>query len=326
MSAPDRLRRRLGCIGRGRSCVTDSLRETLRADSQRPNVNIGLDDSDLNALLVGGWLRDLAKAVPERGDEKRLLEIARWGSVLGDLAVPTSSPQRDAVLREAALFNLGVALFDTYVDESLAQLPVLATALAPSKLEKRLFDPKNKRAHLSRHYPAVSPVVALFDHVLSSVGSRRRTAPEYLAGLISMLDCMYRSELGLSKDPFVAKRLPVLFVGHLGAEPMNFQPHGMFDSLAQFLQYFDDWQDLADDLVKFAPNAFISRYNTKGILHVASYLSGGVGRLILGGIGHRQLAYALNSMMLRTLHVSNNLGGDIPEKTSMFFWQLLDPK
>ena len=61
--------------------------------------------------------RALASGFPARGDTESLIRIAWWGSAWGDVVCAPDAPDRDLVLKEAALFNLGIALFDSVIDE-----------------------------------------------------------------------------------------------------------------------------------------------------------------------------------------------------------------
>jgi hypothetical protein len=261
--------------------------------------------------------------VPGRGDAGRLLEIARWGAALGDL-VPASAPgERDAILREAARFNLGVALFDSRVDDGSPHLPDLARALSYDRLRRRLTHPDDPDARLACADAENRALVHLFDEVLSSIGTRKREAKDELAHLSSLLERMYQSELGRSEDPFEAKRLPVVFIGELGSGLARDKTRALFDRLGGFLYLFDDWQDLADDLCALAPNAFFGPWRPDDPVGALLTLGRGASRTVTGPLAHQDLARALWEPLEASLRRAEALGSPTHGKVIAFLWDLL---
>lgn len=275
------LRRRLGSAGRGRLRVLEVLRERLGAEGQ-PALSIGLADHELDRLCADCRTAALALAVPARGDAASLRRILWWGSALGDIASAVRPDDRDRIVREAALFNLGVALFDSVVDRAPQLVPPLARALAPARLEARLHasgaDPV-----LAVDQPLLEPLVGIFDAALGSIGQRFRDEPAHLEHLRWLLERMFLSELGLSPNPFAAKTLPVTFIGALAGPSRDWTR--VFDGLSRFMSVWDDWLDLAEDMRRLAPNAFLG--GRRGVsLGGALYAGRSLARVAAGGRLH----------------------------------------
>jgi hypothetical protein len=274
-------------------------------------------------MLSPDWRRALVRAAGQRGDQTRIVEIAGWGAALGDLATEPGAAEAGAIKREAALFNLGVAVFDSLVDEGSPSLPDLAEALAPRHLHRRLHSGGRPDASLACSSPENMPIVRLFDGALSSVAVRRKGAKEELDQLSRLLELMYRSEMGLSSDPFVAKRLPVSFIGYLGAVPGRHEPVLLFHCLGHFLHLLDDWQDLADDLIQRAPNAFLGRDRPDTPEGLVANLGRGLGLAARGPEAHEDVAQALRRPLERSLGLAAELGPGSHDKLVSLLWSLL---
>ncbi len=182
-------------------------------------------------------------------------------------------------MQEAANFNLAVALFDSVVDQAPSHRTALANALTPRQMRRRLDAPGDPATAVHTREPVLVPVVGLFDEVLTSAGARYAGDPAGRRYLGDLLDAMYRSELGLSRDPFDAKRLPVVFIGALAGARAKSSRATLFDALADFFWLWDDWLDLTEDLARVAPNAFLGNprwppvlgplaYGARGVLHL----------------------------------------------------------
>lgn len=252
-----------------------------------------------------------------------MLEVAGWGASLGDLATPTDYALRESVMQESALFNLGVALFDSFVDDQDPRVAEVSVALSPDRLSARLVG-----SELLCHWDAVADsgtraVVRLFDVALRGVRERCDSDPIQLNELSNLLTRMYHSELGNIDDPFAAKRLPVEFIGHLGAVSGCRRRLAMFEKLAIFLQRFDDWQDISDDFLARAPNSYLSHRRPVGVLASSQHACAGLWLILRGSRYHSSLSDSLVSSMSETLAEARKLGSIVEDKLVLFLRQLV---
>ena len=229
------LRRRLGCSGPGRATILATLRSHLpERSSPRTSVALTLVD-DLHDLVAPVDFDALAQTVPWRGDGSRLLEIASWGAVIAGLTTPVCPNHRAQVAREAALFNVGVAVFDSAVEEMPALRAGLARALDPRRLRARLADPDGMATQLTGRSPQEFDLVRLFDVVLCNAGRRWAGDRTQLGYLADLLERMFLSEMGISRDFLAAKRLPVVFIGALGHPISDHRAASFYDALGRFV-------------------------------------------------------------------------------------------
>jgi len=307
------VRRRLGSAGASRADLLQRLRERLPCDECE--VTLGLTVAELERALPGGEADLLTGTMSgARGDPERLRRIVWWGSALADLTGKATGTARV----EAGWFNLAFALFDSVVDDTPSRVPPLARALTPDRLRLRMAAPGHGPAALTANLPELEPLVRLFDGALSAVGGRLRAQPGRLDQLGDLLEAMFRSELWAAPDPFVAKRLPVVFIGAL------VDPHArtarLFRAIAEFLWLWDDWLDLAEDLGRLRPNAFLGR----GGSHAgrATACARGALRLVAGPRTHGQVAGRLERALARTLDAARRDGDDTFRRTLAFHREL----
>lgn len=249
-------------------------------------------------------LETLAWRIPWRGDAERLRTIAWWGSALGDLASDERRPERSPILAEAAAFNLGVALFDSVVEHGHARCAQLTTALAPGRLRDRLLSPSTEGTRVACHDVSLDLVAGLFDRVLASLGQRLAGRPRHLESLAQQLDDMYRSEIGLTPDPFVAKSGPVIFIGALSEDADPGYARRLFSALGHFCQLWDDSLDIAEDLRSGAPNAFLGVPRRAGVAGTARFWLNGLGRVIAGDRMHERITLRLAAGLRETLNAA----------------------
>jgi hypothetical protein len=281
-----------------------------------PAVALGLDDAALRRSLPRIEV-DLLGATTSRahGDPERLRRILWWGSALADL------PWRadEMVCVDGGRFNLAFALFDSVVDESPEKVPTLARALAPERLRTRMAAPNRRDTTLTAPLPELEPLVQLFDVAVASVGRRLRGEQHRLDHLGGLAETMFQSELRLLPDPFLAKTLPVVFIGALvdtRASTARF-----FRALAEFLWLWDDWLDLAEDLSRLRPNAFLGRAGTHAAR--ASACARGAIRLAAGSAAHGRLIARLERAFETTLRCASLEGDETFSRTVAFQRELL---
>jgi hypothetical protein len=295
------VRRRLGSAGAPRDALLERL--LARLPDGADDVRLGLTGAELESVLPERDAFELATTA--RGDVERLRRIVWWGSALADL--PDGA---DGARAEGGRFNLAFALFDSVVDDAPRRVPVLAHALAPDRLRHRLAG----GAPLVPGAPELEPLVQLFDTALAGSGRRLRAQPRRLDELGDLLEAMLRSELGMTEDPFAAKTLPVVFLGALADG--SAATARLFRALAEFLWLWDDWLDVAADLCRLRPNAFLGRGGSSVCLRGAT-------RLVAGSRAHPSVADRLDRAFVSTLDAALGAGGDTYARTVAFHRELL---
>jgi hypothetical protein len=249
-----------------------------------------------------------------RGDPERLRQIVWWGAALADLPGTAIGTTRV----EAGRFNLAVALFDSVVDDTPSRVPPIARALAPDRLRVRLVEPDHPAAALTTDLRELEPLVRVFDAALTGAGRRLRAQPRRLEQLGDLLETMFRSELGATPDPFLAKTLPVVFIGALVDGHTSAR---LFRSLAEFLWLWDDWLDLADDLCRLRPNAFLGPASSRTARTTAC--ARGAVRLVVGPRAHSRLADRLERALASTLNAARQVGDETYRRTIAFHRELI---
>jgi hypothetical protein len=130
---------------------------------------------------------------------------------------------------------------------------------------------------------------------------------------------MFRSELRTAADPFLAKTLPVVFIGAL--VDARASTARLFHSLSDFLWLWDDWLDIADDLGHLRPNAFLGRASSP-IGRATACLRGSV-LLAAGSMAHSRGAYRLERAFVSTLDAASEMGAETLRRTVAFQRELL---
>jgi hypothetical protein len=233
-----------------------------------------------------------APALPRWQAPGRVRQVGLWGARLASLA-PCASP---SALVEAAAFNLAVAMFDTIVDERRRKLLPLAAALRPELLE-RCIEQADPTVLGDLPDADLAIIVRLFGHALAGAGRRHRDDPAARAGLASLLRDMYESETGISKRPWLAKTLPVVWIGRLAGASEGSPEAAMFDALASFIARWDDAQDLRHDWLHGRYNVYLDRARTASSFDLIR-----IPRLPFGG----RLAAEVADDLQQSLHAALN--------------------
>jgi len=249
-----------------------SRHRTALARSQ-PSASVtqlGLARERLDQLALEHDFADLAARYPSRGDEARLRQLAWLGSAFADAATPHDHPQREQVLREAALFNLAIALFDTVIDDViLEERAGLLRALHPDKLVLRLRDASPAASLCREAELRPRPLIRLFDAALCSIAQRfAGQPPSALDALASALEQMYISETEARYDRSSAKSLPIVFYSLLPDGGAREHTLAAFERLGVFVALLDDWKDLRSDVLAARANLWVSPRDGHGVVPV----------------------------------------------------------
>jgi hypothetical protein len=292
------LRRRLGCAGRARLRIVEGLRASLGAPQCAPDSVPGWSDAQLAAFTHACELGELAAAVSGRGDAASLAKIAWWGAALADLVPAGNTLARQEAMEIGAAFNLAVALFDSAIDQAPIPRLALVEALAPQRLCARLHHPRDERVQLRSEHPVAARVVGLFDLALSRAGCRYAGQQTNLDELGALLEAMYRSVLGQSDDPFIAKAGPVIFIGAVAAGRAG---QALYAALARFCQLWDDALDIAEDLTVLAPNHFLGKGRGLAMHTTLAYVARGSARVLAGAALHGSIERHLHQALQASL-------------------------
>lgn len=308
------VRCRLGSAGPSRAGLIARLREHLPAADREGKL--ALTAAQLERVLPGREARLLAGATSGvRGDPERLRRIAWWGTALAGLPGTATGTARV----EAGRFNLAFALFDSVVDDTPRRVAPLAGALAPDRLRARLAEPDRAADVLSSELRELEPLIRLFDTALTATGRRLRGQPSRLDQLGDLLAAMFWSELRVTPDPFLAKTLPVVFIGSLvDRHPSTAR---LFRALARFLWLWDDWLDLAADLRRLRPNAFLGAGGSSAARTTAC--ARGAARLVAGSRAHGRIADRLEYALASTLDAARLAGDGTYRRTVAFHRELI---
>jgi hypothetical protein len=306
------LERRVGSLGRGRALILDDLRRRFAAGDCGTSATIGLDERSL--LHFSQWHRfdELALQFPTRGETQRLIAIARFGAQLADIAWSVSRRDaRDDLLVEGALFNVGVALFDTVVDDQPQRRVAVAASLGPALLRRHVVDgfvlPNNRDA-------GIETLVDLFRFLFDRI--YRRCLPPHRAHLAGLLEEMYRCETGSEADPIRAKVLPTAFIGQLPSPPALGEAR-LLHQLGVFVALVDDWQDLATDIQSGAANSLLDGASP------ATRAATTVRRMFGSQASHNQIRQTLASRLGDILQFAASLGSETESRTRAFLAGLL---
>ncbi len=300
------LRRRLGCAGRPCLRIRERIRECLPEIRQEEDRPLGFSSSELADFSETHQLAEIAKRFAWRGNIKNLERIAWWGSALGDVASVRRPIDRSRVLWEAASFNLGVSLFDSILENESDKFPPLARALDGVRLRARLVRPSITHRPLTCDDNSLDLIVRLFDTALAGAGRRFNCWPAQIEYLSELLEVMYRSELGLSEDRFAAKTMPVVFIGALGNDYEDEQAHWFFGAFGRFIQLWDDWLDLSEDLRSLAPNAFLGAPRSVISFDALGYSIRFLARTVGGRLFHEGIALTLSDALRISLSAARH--------------------
>lgn len=317
------LRKRLGCAGQPCLRIREHIRECLPETRQAEDGPLGFSGPELADFTETHQLAEIATRFSWRGNLKRLETIAWWGSALGDVASVRHPIDRSQVLWEAASFNLGVCLFDSILENESGKFQPLARALDGVHLKARLERPSILDRPLTCEDHSFDLVVRLFDNALVGAGRRFSCWPAQINYLSKLLEVMYRSEMGLAEDRFAAKTMPVAFIGALGNHYKEEQAHWFFTAFGRFIQLWDDWLDLTEDLGSLAPNAFLGAPRSVVSFEALEYSVRFLARAAGGTLFHEAIAITLSDALKISLLAARRWDNQAYRKTLLLCHELL---
>lgn len=311
--------RRVGARGAARARILGRLLADVRLTTAL-GTKLGMEMPELRALADQLELERIAREVPARGDVERLIQIAWYGSAFADIACPGEHPHRAAALRDGALFNLGIALVDSIVDDRRdARRDVLARALSPFSLRARLAEGTPLDA------PAgVQAIVRLFDEMLRSTAERWRGDQLVMARAGAMLSRMYDSEMLPRASRLDAKTLPTPFIALVSDHDRRESVARAAERLGQLVAMLDDWQDLGDDLIHGRANMFVhDRDLARSTARVR--VSASARRVLAFRASVDEIAGRLRRALDGTLASADAAGFEVAAKTRVLLRTLLMP-
>ena len=312
------LRRRLGCAGKGRLRILQTIAQRGYVYDDLKIEQIGLNKEKLISLSRRYNFPLISQYYPSRGDTESLLRIAWWGSAWGDVACVENHKSSYLVLEESALFNLAIALFDTVVDEYPDLKSEITKTINPVRIRRRLYQPDKKCSALICDHSLLYCVAHIFNDMLTSIGIRLSDQPRHLERIARILESMYKSELRLSSEPFNAKKLPLVFIGLLSNVSCRRDVCHLFECIGDFIYLWDDWLDLSEDMIRFVPNAFLSS-TFKYPLGLSSfiYLCRSFSRILAGSLYHKQIANLLATKLEMVSDSAKRVGPNTFRKTTV---------
>lgn len=312
------LERRLGCAGKERLRILQAIAQQGHVYDELKIEQIGLTKERLSSLSRIYNIPLISQNYPSRGDTESLLRIAWWGSAWGDVACIENDKSNSLVLKESALFNLAIALFDTVVDEYPNLKSEITKIINPFKIRRRLYQPSKEYTALICDHPLLGCIAHIFNDMLSSIGLRLSDQPQHLERIAQILESMYKSELRLSSNPFNAKRLPLLFIGLLSNVSYRCDVCHLFECIGDFIHLWDDWLDLSEDMIRLAPNAFLGSTikNPLGI-YTLIYLCRSFSRILAGSFYHKQIANLLAAKLEMVVASAKRVGPNTFRKTAV---------
>lgn len=242
-----------GCRGKEKHKLKQLMMQMISMSDKNELHPYGLSDDEIQFLAKQFEFTTLAKYCPQRGNENQLKQIAWFGSAIADISIENKNQERKKILTEAALFNLGICLFDSIIDDAPNKRKILLSIINLKTIKQKLLSPQFFFFEQSQDNH-ITLIANIFDTVFGSIGQRQCKIDEFYV----MIARMYESEIETSEEIFSAKYLPVVFIGRLGQKEVNYYYHSYFSRLAEFLFIYDDWLDLADDALHLKTNYFLT--------------------------------------------------------------------
>ena len=277
-----------------------------------------VDEQGLALLADTFQFDELARHFPTRGNSSALKRIARFGSQLIAIACAAAGLGSEfPLLVEGALFNLGVALFDTVVDDQPSRLPAVTAALNPRRIRDHLLLGVPLPASADA---AVELIVRLFRALFESI--RNRVPATRLPALAASLTKMYQAEVDDPAAALDAKILPTAFFGELVGDDDG-RGVAVMKRLGVFVALLDDWQDLGSDIVARRPNSFLG-----GGVPTTNprYFAACVGRILGGSISHMEIGCRLATPLHAALAVARDANDECAAAMALLLGELLDDK
>jgi hypothetical protein len=317
----------VGSKGSSRAFILTRLQkplliQTTETDEARP---LGLLTTELVQISDQHYFKQLTSDFSSRGDEERIKEIAWFGSVIGDIFCPVQFGNKDAILKEAAIFNVAIAFFDTVVDDlGEDQLKMLANAVTPYHMFQRIKNPRGMDYALQSEDQSLDRILKLFDFVLVGIGNRFNNDRIRRDHLFELLAVMYKSEITSVGNKIKAKRLPIVFMGLLSGQTLNPKADLLLNELGRLLSLLDDWQDLGMDILNGKANGFVYHREGRGFF-ILPYRLFALFRIAGFYLSYLSIAWVLSRSLAKVMTLAEQAGPEFNVKTNRLLRSLLIP-
>jgi hypothetical protein len=116
-----------------------------------------------------------------------------------------------------------------------------------------------------------------------------------------------------------------VFIGALVIDPRDERATELFGHLARFLSYWDDWLDLADDMLQGAPNEFLTVVAETAAQRRLRYAVRSLARIAGGRLFHRGITAHLIEPLESALRSAGEIGRITANKTLAMCRELVSP-
>lgn len=235
------------------------IRDLLVSQNFILNRNLGLNEIEVNLLIQRLKLESYASFFPNRGGIKGFSTIIWWGSVITDIINTNEKDRKNNTLEVAGLFNLGIALFDTIIDDFSKTKRNQLSDLIESEISHKPGIAKHKE-----YYEIIDHEISLIRNILSFLQEyinenfgKSNNRHLFLNRLIRL---MFINETSNLSDKRMAKQFPIIFIGALNNYYYdNTRIRLLYRYLGELVNYWDDWKDIRYDAFHNNSNYFLNQ-------------------------------------------------------------------
>ncbi len=237
--------------GQKRYCA--DIKDHINTIDFKINDDLGLDNNSIYGIIESFNLELFIESFPGRGGISGFSTIIWWGSVLNDIL----GKNNNEILEIAGIFNLGIAFFDSIIDDFPEKEKKTLACIAIEIIDS----PEIVSTDFVSKYE-VSKEVLLLSDIINRVLSylRIKYSQRQHRFLLSMLKIMLSSEIGTYSNMHIAKQFPILFIGALNPNYYcNTNHRLLFRYLGELINYWDDWKDIKSDMFNLSPNLYLNK-------------------------------------------------------------------
>jgi len=247
----------------GRKKYCSKLEDIIGSKEVSLNPNLGLDEEELLSLVSELELKSYEGSFRRRGGLEGMITTMWWGSAINDiLNSPDCRSEKTLII--SGLFNLGVALFDSIIDDFPKREKRHLSAMVQVMLDNadQSADSSIPNQNTTRELFLIQKLITkILCHLKRNYS---RAHGKFLMNLISI---MFKSEIGIQNTPHIAKQFPIVFLGALNNNYYNnIKYRQLYRELGLLINYWDDWKDITSDFLRLSPNIFLNENNPR--LHI----------------------------------------------------------